>query len=111
MKAPRRCWATASFVPVSEATQTGVALDDPAVLQSTVNLIGVDEEGHIVTGFSGAEVTWGQFIRAAEAGLIDGDPSQLIVFGGRGTAGGGGFDGWLGAAEWAFDNRDAIVAS
>lgn len=98
------------FVPVSEATRTGVALDDPALLQSAVNLFGVDDEGHIVTGFSGAEVTWGQFIRAAEAGLIDGDPSQLIVFGGRGTAGGGGFDGWLGAAEWAFDNRDAIVA-
>ena len=66
------------FVPVSEATRTGVALDDPAVLQSTVNLFGVDEEGHIVTGFSGAEVTWGQFIRAAEAGFIDGDPSQLM---------------------------------
>jgi hypothetical protein len=46
------------FVPLSEATRTGVALDDPAVLQSAVNLFGVDEEGHIMTGFSGAEVTW-----------------------------------------------------
>ena len=98
------------FVPVSEANRTGVAVDDPAVIQSAVNLFGLDNDGHIVTGFSGAEVTWGQFIRAAEAGLIEGDPSQLIVFGDRGTAGGGGFDGWLGAAEWAFDNRDAIVA-
>ena len=97
------------FVPVSEATRTGVALDDPAILQSALNLFGVDEEGHITTGYSGAEVTWGQFMRAVEAGLIDGDASQLIVFGGRGAAGGGGFEGWLGAAEWAFDNRDAIV--
>jgi hypothetical protein len=99
------------FVPLSEANRTGVALDDPAVLQAALNLFGVDEEGHIImTGTSGPEVTWGQFVRAAEAGLIDGDPSQLIVFGGRGPAGGGGFEGWLGAAEWAFDNRDAIVA-
>ena len=53
------------FVPLSEATRSGVALDDPSVLQSALNLFGVDEEGHITTGSSGAEVTWGQFIRAA----------------------------------------------
>src|SRR5215207_230541 len=58
------------FVPLSDATRTGVALDDPLILQSALNLFGVDEEGHITTGFSGAEVTWGEFIRAADAGLI-----------------------------------------
>ena len=56
------------------------------------------------------EVTWGQFVRAAEAWSHRWRPVAADRLRCRGPAGGGGFEGWLGAAEWAFDNRDAIVA-
>jgi hypothetical protein len=61
--------------------------------------------GHLVTGMSGKEVRWAEFERAVEAGLIDGDPRCLIVFSGAGAA-----DGLVDIAQWAFNNRDAIVA-
>jgi hypothetical protein len=54
---------------------------------------------------SGKEVRWAEFERAVEAGLIDGDPHCLIVFSGAGAA-----DGLVDIAQWAFNNRDAIVA-
>ncbi len=107
---PEEMLENSFFAPVSDATRTGVVLDDPAVLHPAINLFGVHEEGHIVTGLSGSEVTWGQFVRAAEVGLVDGDTSQLIVFSRRHALGGSGFEGWLEVAEWAFNNRDAVVA-
>ena len=90
---PEEMLENSFFAPVSDATRTGVVLDDPAVLHPAINLFGVHEEGHIVTGLSGSEVTWGQFVRAAEVGLVDGDTSQLIVFSRRHALGGSGFEG------------------
>ena len=99
----------AAFVPVTPSSTTEVVVTDPAVLQSTYNLFGLNDQGHIITGASGAEVRWSEFVRAFEIGLLDGDPFQLIVFSGSGVAGGLGFNGLLGLAEWACNNREVAL--
>lgn len=73
------------------------------------NLFGIDDRGAIKFQDQD-QVTWAEFLRAAEAGLHRGDPTRIVIYPYAG-AGGPSPDGLWEAVEWLFENRDVAVSA
>lgn len=98
----------ADFRPVvSDADLTRAADDDPdRVLSSIWSLFGLTPDG--LVKFTGSErVRWSELARAADAGLIAGDVTNLVVYIDQGTAGGSAFEAHE-LVRWAFEHREQI---
>jgi hypothetical protein len=93
------------FVPVTDSIARRVGSGEEASFQVRQNLQGIDRRGRLRFG---SDVTVEEFLRAADAGLYDGDGRRLVVFQ-HGGYGGWEPDGLVAAAEWLLGAAGAAV--
>jgi hypothetical protein len=95
-----------SFALVTADIEADVAAgEDRAILGA--KLFGIDDQG---VKFQGADhIRWGEFIRASEAALYEGDPTRIVVYQDGAVGGGLSPDGLWEMVQWLFENRDVAV--
>jgi DNA-binding transcriptional MerR regulator len=72
------------------------------------NLFGIDDQGAVKS--QGADhIRWGEFIRASEAALYEGDPTRIVVYQSGAVGGGLSPDGVWEMVQWLSENRDLAV--
>lgn len=76
-----------AFTPVTPALEADLAVVEDMDLAQFLMLYGIDSEGRLLVNSWNDRLTWGEFTRAVDESLYDGDPSRIAVFQ-RGVAGG-----------------------
>lgn len=76
-----------AFTAVTPAIEADVSVAEDIDLAQFLMLYGVDSEGRLVFNSWDDRLSWGEFARAVDESLYEGDPNRIAVFQ-RGVAGG-----------------------
>lgn len=76
-----------AFTPVTPALEADVSVVEDMDLAQFLVLYGIDSEARLLFNSWDDRLTWGEFTRAVDESLYDGDPNRIAVFQ-RGVAGG-----------------------
>jgi hypothetical protein len=97
----------ADFMPVMSAQDLNAPLNENRILSHRMTLFGLTPDGLLTFG-DDDRLTWAEFVRAVDAGLIQGDPTNLVVYVDRGAAGGGSLE-LLSLVDILWQNREQIT--